>query len=121
MISLHLPVLCPFGITPKRLICSGGKDCVSLNGPNILPSEISFWMYSVMMCGCCLAESMLAAADFSGDPCWNPILKPRCMPSHMYLAKVWSGWTAKARAQASGTSGVEMALNWFVVCALAGR
>ena len=37
----HFPVLWPLGITPKRLICSGGRAEVSVNGPSRRPRDSS--------------------------------------------------------------------------------
>ena len=51
VIRCHFPVLWPLGITPKRLMCSGGTAEVSLKGPSRRPRDSSLCRWSVMIWG----------------------------------------------------------------------
>ena len=54
MISLHLPGVCPFGITPVRLMCTPGITPCG-KGLHILPSATSPATYRCVTSGCARA------------------------------------------------------------------
>ena len=84
--SLNLPVLWPFRMTPNLLMCRVGSCDDSEKGPNMRPRLHSLCRYSEMISGCWSADSIFEWADFNGDPYWKPILKPQRSPWQMYRA-----------------------------------
>ena len=95
VISLHLPVLCPFGMMPNLLMWIDLNPLRSTNGPSMRPSSNSFLRYSDIGSGCFIAENMFDEASFRGVGRTNPILKPNCRPVQIYSANALSGWVCR--------------------------
>ena len=62
MIKCHFPCLWPLGITPKRLVCNGGRPAVESNGPGMHPQMSSPARYSSTTDGCWWADVILCVA-----------------------------------------------------------
>ena len=108
MINRHFPMLWPFGITPKRFICRGGRDDSSGDGPSIRLRCSSFWRYSPITPGCCTAEYMFFTADLMGARQSKPMRKPWRRPRRRYRTNALSAWDARAASHTSGRNGVDI-------------
>ena len=103
VITLHLPVVCPFGITQKGLRWTSTPG---LNGPMKRLASFSLVKYLSITARFDKADRIF---DLDEDNCWShlkPIQKLSVRPVVIKSRWILSGWTASAACHAETFSGV---------------
>ena len=94
--SLHLPGILAFGMTPNQFTMTDSDHESSEKGPATLFDVILALKYCSTMSGCAMADCMLALAEQQGTLGLKPIQTLSLKPTNKLSTQSLLGWSRKA-------------------------